>query len=81
MPGEPLYLAGCYFLATGRKAGGEQAFVAGAFRRLLDEQNCVAWSAEALKREASYHRSARLTIAAIVCCVVVLLGLVAKVFV
>src|SRR5262249_35227129 len=56
--GPPLY-AGCYLAATGREAPSQQAFVPGVFRRLLDEQNYVCWTAEAAREEARYHRWAR----------------------
>jgi hypothetical protein len=46
---------GCYLGATGAEAG-EQAFVAGVFRRLTDGQNSVAWTPEARAEDARYRR-------------------------
>jgi hypothetical protein len=50
----PLF-AGCYIAGTGR-AETDQAFSAGVFRRLLGEQDNVAWTQEALVQEAEYQR-------------------------
>src|SRR5262249_42843454 len=50
----PLF-AGCYIAGTGR-ADTDQAFGAGVFRRLLGEQDNVAWTQQALDREAEYQR-------------------------
>jgi len=54
--GQPMF-PGCYLAGTGR-AEPDQAFIAGVFRRLLrdDAQNAVAWTQEALDKEAEYHR-------------------------
>jgi hypothetical protein len=52
----PLLLGGCYVTATGRDATREQAFTAGVFRRLVDEQNFVSWTADAIAEEADYQR-------------------------
>lgn len=51
---------GCYLAATGRDAAHEQAFVAGIFRRLLENQNYVSWTSEALAEDADYRRWAML---------------------
>ena len=53
--GIPLHLGGCYFGATGPDASRDQAFVAGVFRRLLENQNHVSWTREAVAEEADYH--------------------------
>ncbi len=47
---------GCYLAATGRDASHEQAFVVGVFRRLLENQNYVSWTPEALAEDADYRR-------------------------
>jgi type VI protein secretion system component VasK len=54
-PGTALF-GGCYLAATGRDASREQAFVVGVFRRLLENQNFVTWTAEALAEDADYRR-------------------------
>lgn len=51
---------GCYLAATGRDASHEQAFVVGVFRRLLENQNYVSWTPEALAEDADYRRWALL---------------------
>jgi hypothetical protein len=57
--GPPL-LGGCYVAATGRDPDREQAFAAGVFRRLLDEQNFVSWTAQALAEDADQERWTRI---------------------
>jgi hypothetical protein len=46
---------GCYFAATGHDAN-HQAFVAGVFPLLTENQNFVRWTDEALAEEAAYRR-------------------------
>jgi hypothetical protein len=53
-------LGGCYLAATGRDASHEQAFVVGVFRRLIENQNYVSWTSEALAEDADYRRWAML---------------------
>lgn len=53
--GPPLF-GGCYVAGTGRDAAHEQAFVAGVFRRLIENQNYVSWTDEALEEEAGNQR-------------------------
>jgi hypothetical protein len=49
---------GCYMAGTG--AGpGQQGFVAGVFRRLIESQNYVSWTEEGLAEEADYERWTR----------------------
>jgi hypothetical protein len=52
---QPWLFGGCYVAATGADPGTEQAFVAGVFRRLPEEQNYVSWTEEALGEEALYQ--------------------------
>jgi type VI protein secretion system component VasK len=59
-PGTPPMIAGCYLAATGADVLHEQAFVAGVFQELLQNQNFVAWSGQALAEEANYRRLTRL---------------------
>jgi hypothetical protein len=47
---------GLYVAATGRDAAREQAFTAGLFRRLIEEQNLVSWTPEAVTEEAFYQK-------------------------
>ena len=58
--GEPLLFGGCYLGATGANPAGEQAFVPGVFQRLIEEQNNVSWTGQALEEDAAYSRWARL---------------------
>jgi hypothetical protein len=51
----PLLYAGCYLGGTGAEQTHEQAFVAGVFRRLLENQSYVSWTEEALAEDAKQH--------------------------
>jgi len=57
--GPPLF-GGCYLAGTGRDPAHEQAFVPGVFRRLIEEQNFVSWTDQALTTEAECNRWARI---------------------
>jgi hypothetical protein len=50
----PLF-AGCYLGGTGRQEP-DQAFVPGVFARLVDGQNSVSWTNQALADDAKYRR-------------------------
>jgi hypothetical protein len=54
----PLWFGGCYVAGTGPDPETQQGFVAGVFRRLIEEEKkgLVSWSAEALADEAGYRR-------------------------
>ncbi len=54
--GQRPLLGGCFLAATGADPSKDQAFVAGVFRLLLENQNAVAWTPEALAEEADYQR-------------------------
>jgi hypothetical protein len=54
--GVPWLFGGCYLAGTGRDAAQEQAFVAGVFRRLIENQSAVSWTPEAVAEDADYHR-------------------------
>src|SRR5262249_15052220 len=56
--GPPLF-GGCYVAGTGRDGAREQAFIAGVFRRLIENQNYVSWTPQALEEDAAYERYAR----------------------
>jgi hypothetical protein len=58
--GEPLMFGGCYLGATGPGGANDQAFVPGVFQRLIDEQNNVSWTDQALIDDQNYRRLARL---------------------
>lgn len=55
LDGVPPYLAGCYLAGTGTDAEREQGFVAGVFRRALEQQNHVRWTADAVADDAAYQ--------------------------
>jgi hypothetical protein len=56
--GSPLF-GGCYVAGTGADATREQAFIAGVFRKLIENQDYVSWTAEALAEDAAYRRWTR----------------------
>jgi hypothetical protein len=72
--GPPLF-GGCYLAATGKDTAKEQAFTAGVFRRLIDEQNFVSWTPEAIKEEADYQRWTKIGYIAVIVVAIVLVGL------
>ena len=49
-------LGGCFVACTGRDPRREQAFVGGVLQLLIDNQNFVCWTPDALRQEANYHR-------------------------
>ena len=57
---EPILFRGCYFAGTGRDSVTGQAFAAGVFRLLIDEQEHVTWTSRALLEDAASLRMARL---------------------
>jgi hypothetical protein len=71
---DPRFLGGCYLAATGSDGGAEQAFVAGVFRRLPEEQGRVRWDRRGRDEEARYERWTRYGYLALTVCIV--LGLV-----
>jgi hypothetical protein len=73
---EPILFGGCYLGATGPDSARDQAFVAGVFRRLADEENNVSWTAAALDEEASYSRKIGTCQAAIAVLIVAELALI-----
>jgi hypothetical protein len=54
----PLLYTGCYLAATGADKDREQAFVAGVFKRLIENQNYVSWTDEALTEDRKAHARA-----------------------
>lgn len=65
---------GCYLAATGRDSRSEQAFVAGVFPLLLDNQNFVSWTPTALSENSSYQRWAGFGYAGLAAVAVVLVS-------
>jgi IcmF-related N-terminal domain len=75
----PLRFGGCYLAGTGHDPDREQALVAGLFRRLIDHQNDVSWTDQAMKENESAERVAKMgygVLAGAGLAVVVLLALV-----
>ncbi|HMP01262.1 MAG TPA: type VI secretion protein IcmF/TssM N-terminal domain-containing protein [Gemmatales bacterium] len=56
---EPLRFAGCYLAGTGNTQA-DQAFIPGVFHRLIEEQDNVSWTNEALREDVGYHRITRM---------------------
>jgi hypothetical protein len=59
---EPVAFSGCYFAATG-ETEDQQAFVKGVFDKLVEEQEQVEWTSEAVHSNQRYQRIATLNIA------------------
>ncbi|HWG44851.1 MAG TPA: type VI secretion protein IcmF/TssM N-terminal domain-containing protein [Gemmataceae bacterium] len=55
-PDSAVWLSGCYLAATGAAPDNEQAFVADVFRQMIDSQNFVSWTSQALTEERAYRR-------------------------
>ena len=55
---EPVWFGGCYLAGTGTNAENQQGFVAGVFRRLIEEEKkgLVSWTGQALDEEAGLQR-------------------------
>jgi hypothetical protein len=56
---QPLLFGGCYLAATGATPGTEQAFLPGVFRRVIENQNYVSWTDEALAQDSAQTNLAR----------------------
>jgi hypothetical protein len=69
----PPMLGGCYTAGTGPDER-DQAFLAGVVRRLLEQQNDVAWTPAALAEDAAYRRYARAGYLVLVAIVVALVA-------
>jgi len=76
----PLLFAGCYLAGTGNDKALEQAFVAGVFKRLEQNQSFVAWTDQALTDDRKYHWQANLGYAIVGVLVLILLALVGYYF-
>jgi hypothetical protein len=53
-PGPPIAFSGCYFAATGRSAD-RRAFVRGVFDKLVEEQDQVEWTQDALQESRQFR--------------------------
>jgi hypothetical protein len=73
---EGFYLGGFYFGGTGVDPVTQQAFVPGVFRLVVDHQNQVSWTPDALAEEADYQRWTMFGYAAmgVFCIVLIALG-------
>jgi hypothetical protein len=69
LDGLPLF-GGCYLSGTGARATG-QAFVTGVFKRLDEDQDCVAWTRRAYAEDRRLARWAKIGYIAIAAAVVV----------
>lgn len=71
-----LYFGGFYLAATGTDPNADQAFLPGVMRLLVDHQNKVVWTDEAIEEEADYQRWAIFGYAAmaVFCLLLVALG-------
>src|SRR5205814_827481 len=56
----PLLYAGCYLAGSGADKDKEQAFVAGVFKRLIENQSFVSWTPQALEEDKQNHSRADL---------------------
>ena len=56
--GEPILFGGCYFAGTGVNSGNGQAFTSGVLKRLIDEQDNVTWTSNAINEDANMLRLA-----------------------
>jgi hypothetical protein len=63
-PGEPALLGGCWVGAAGPDPARGQAFVHGVFRLLIEDQNNVFWTAQALNDDRHFRRLTWLAYAA-----------------
>lgn len=52
---DPFLFSGCYFAATG-ETPDRQAFVRGVINKLVDEQEQIEWTQQALENEVHYRR-------------------------
>ena len=59
---EPLLFSGCYFAATG-ETEDRQAFVKSVFEKLLEQENELAWTDEAIAENQRYRRLASFSLA------------------
>ena len=73
---EPLLFSGCYFAATGQSED-RQAFVKNVFDKLLDEEEELQWTEEALVEDDRYQRLGSIGFAINVLLIIALAGMLA----
>lgn len=56
---EPLLFGGCYLAGTGSDPNTQQAFVSGVFKRMVQDQDLVSWTSDAIEADTRYRRRAR----------------------
>jgi hypothetical protein len=56
--GEPILFGGCYFAGTGINSSTGQAFASGVLRRMIDDQDNVTWTSNAMNEDTSFQRLA-----------------------
>src|SRR5262249_22330083 len=76
----PALFGGCYIAATGRDPVREQAFIAGVFRRLIENQTFVSWTADAQQEEANFETYTRYGYTGIAAGAVIAAGILAWVY-
>lgn len=59
LTGERVMFGGCYFAGTGEDTETEQAFASGVLMRLIQDQDSVSWTEEAMREDARLQRTAR----------------------
>ena len=57
LPRDRVMFGGCYFAGTGEDPDTEQAFASGVLMRLIQDQDNVSWTEEAMREEARLQRS------------------------
>jgi hypothetical protein len=60
LPGERLMFGGCYFAATGDGDEAERAFTSGVLNRMVQDQDLVSWTEQAMAEDATFARTATL---------------------
>lgn len=58
---EPLLFSGCYFAATG-ETDDRQAFVKSVFEKLIEQENELSWTDDAIVENERYRRLARVSL-------------------
>jgi len=58
MPGERVNFGGCYFAGVGEDPATEQAFASGVLKRLIQDQDLVTWTQDALREDEARLRLA-----------------------
>src|SRR5262249_51303889 len=76
----PPLLGGCYVAATGADPANDQAFVPGVFRRLLENQNYLSWTEQALEEDAAQQRWTTIGYAAMALAAAALVGVLAVIW-